>query len=244
VTLARFSVGTWAAIGGLALLAVLFFNLGTWQLRRADESRDLAAQFAAGAGAAPLQAPPAAFDEAERFRRLTVRGAYVDGSQFLLDNMLHDGTAGYHVLTPMRLDGSSRWLLVNRGWVPSGLDRRLLPAVDVGTEPRTVTGRIERLPRPGLNLGESARVADRVPLAVVEYPTTTELAERIGEPLFDYELLLDPAEPDGYLRDWQAPGLGPDRHLAYAGQWLLLAAGAVVAAVTIGIRTARHPRET
>jgi surfeit locus 1 family protein len=243
VTLARFSVGTWAAIGGLLLLAALFWNLGSWQLRRADESRDIAAQFAAGASAAPLQEPPATFGEAERFRRLTVRGAYVDAPQFLLDNMLHGGTAGYHVLTPMRVDGSSRWLLVNRGWVPSGFDRRVLPAVDVGTAPRTVTGRIERLPRPGLNLG-SATSAAKAPLAVVEYPTTTELAELIGEPLFDYELLLDPAEPDGYARDWQAPGLGPDRHLAYAGQWLLLAAGAVVAAVTIGIRTARRPRET
>jgi surfeit locus 1 family protein len=237
-------VRTLVAIGGLLLLAVLFENLGTWQLRRADESRDTAARFETGASAAPLREPPASFSEAQRFRRVTVHGAYVDAPQFLLDNMLHDGAAGYHVLTPMRLDGSSRWLLVNRGWVSSGLDRRLLPVVDVDTGSRTVTGRIERLPRPGLNLGESQPMAAGAPLTVVEYPTTAVLAGAIGEPLFDYQLLLDPAEPDGYVRDWQAPGLGPERHLVYAGQWLLFAAGAVVAAVTIGIKTVRRPRET
>ncbi len=241
MTLAGFSVRTLIAIVGLVLLAALFGYLGSWQLRRADESRDTAARFAVGATAPALQTPPGAMGDGERFRRLAVRGSYVAAPQFLLDNMLHDGVAGYHVLTPLRVDGALRWLLVNRGWVTAGLDRRILPQVEVGTASRRVTGRIERLPRPGMKLGEPTTAAAGARVAVVEYPTAEELAERVGEPLFDYQLLLDPAEPDGYVRDWQAPGLGPERHLAYAGQWWLLAAGAGLAAVTMTFRAARRP---
>jgi surfeit locus 1 family protein len=170
-----------------------------------------------------------------------VRGTYVAAPQFLLDNMLHDGTAGYHVLTALRVEGSTRRLIVNRGWVGGGSDRRTLPDVSASTEPRTITGRIERLPQPGLRLGDPAPPAALTEsVAVVEYPTMPELAARLDQPLFDYQLLLDPAEPGGYARDWQAPGIGPERNLVYAGQWLLLAVGALGAAVTITIRTLRR----
>ena len=49
-----------------------------------------------------------------------------------------------------------------------------------------------------------------------------------------------PADSGGYARDWQAPGIGSERNLVYAGQWLLLAVGALGAAVTITIRTLRR----
>ena len=234
---------TAVAIVGLALIAALFAYLGVWQLRRADENRALAEQFAAGGNVATLKEPPGSLTDANRFHRLEVRGTFFAAPQFLLDNMLHDGVAGYHVLTVLRVEGSSRRLLVNRGWVGSGGGRGSLPDVGAATELRVVRGRIERLPRPGIRLGEPAvppaseAIED---VAVVEYPTMAELAARLGQPLYDYQLLLDPAEPGGYARDWLAPGVSPERNLAYAGQWLLLAVGAFGAAVTIGIRSVRR----
>jgi surfeit locus 1 family protein len=243
VTAPRHWVRTAVAVAGLTLFAGLFAALGLWQLRRADENRALAAQFAAGGSATLLGDPPALLTDSNRFHRIQLRGTYVAAPQFLLDNMLHDGVAGYHVLTALRVEGSTRRLIVNRGWVGGGSDRRVLPDVSASTEPRTIAGRIERLPRPGLRLGEpaapvSAPTTENV--AVVEYPTMAELAAQLGQPLFDYQLLLDPAEPGGYARDWQAPGVGPERNLVYAGQWLLLAVGALGAAVTITIRSARR----
>ncbi len=226
---------------GLVLVAALAASLGAWQLRRADENRALAEQFVAGGRATLLGDPPALLTDSNRFHRLEVRGAYVAAPQFLLDNMLHDGTAGYHVLTPLRVEGSTRRLIVNRGWIGGGSDRRTLPDVSASTEPRTITGRIERLPQPGIRLGEPAAPAPTTEnVTVVEYPTMTELATRLGQPLFDYQLLLDPTEPGGYARDWRAPGVGPERNLIYAGQWLLLAVGALGAAVTIAIRSSRR----
>jgi len=231
---------TAVAIIGLAFLAALFAYLGVWQLRRADENRALAEQFAAGGDTATLKGPPDLLTDANRFHRLEVRGAFVAAPQFLLDNMLHDGVAGYHVLTVLRVEGSNRRLLVNRGWVGGGGGRSTLPEVGVAGEQRMVAGRIERLPRPGMRLGEPAAAPATEDVVVVGYPTMAELSARLGQPLFDYELLLDPAEPGGYVRDWRAPGMPPERNLVYAGQWLLLAVGALGAAVTIGFGSVRR----
>jgi surfeit locus 1 family protein len=230
---------TYVAVCGLLVLAVLFAALGTWQLRRAEESRATFAGFESGAAADVLASLPRELDDETRFRRVAIGGAYVGEPQFLLDNMLHEGAAGYHVLTALRVPGVNERVLVNRGWVPAGPDRAVLPDVSVDQSNRTVSGRLEHLPRPGLRLGEET--ADRgEATAVLQYPTAAELARRLGNPVFDYELLLDASADDGYVRDWHAPGLGPERHLSYAGQWWALGVGALAAAIVMAVRAARR----
>jgi surfeit locus 1 family protein len=226
------------AIAGLAALAVVFASLGAWQLRRAESSRATQAQFTVGTADEPLAALPRALEAATRFRRVEVEGEYIAQPQFLLDNMLHGGVAGYHVVTALRVRGERQRVLVNRGWVSAGGDRSRLP--DVAVEPglHTVTGRLERLPRPGMRLqGEAGGSAQAV---VLQYPTAIELEERLGAPVFDYQLLLDADAAQGFVRDWQAPGVAPERHLSYAGQWLALAIGAFAAAGVMTFRTARR----
>jgi surfeit locus 1 family protein len=230
---------TYVAIFGLLALAALFAALGTWQLRRADVSRATFAEFASGAAGDVLAGLPLELDDGVRFRRVEIRGEYVSEPQFLLDNMLHEGAAGYQVLTALRLPGVPQRVLVNRGWVPAGSDRAVLPDVAVDEGERTVSGRLERLPRPGLRLGEEP--ADRGEATVVlQYPTAAQLARRLRSPVFDYELLLDASSDDGYVRDWRAPGLAPERHLSYAGQWLALGLGALAAAIVMAVKVVRR----
>lgn len=232
------TASTYAAIFGLLALAALFASLGTWQLRRAETSRATLDQFASGTAGDMLSSLPRELDDA-RFRRVEISGEYVTEPQFLLDNMLHAGAAGYHVLTALRMPGAPQRVLVNRGWVPVGGDRRVLPDVAVDAGARTVSGTLERLPQPGLRLGEEP--ADRGAAAVVlQYPTAAELERRLGAPVFDYQVLLEPAAEDGYVRDWQAPGIAPERHLSYAGQWLALALGSLAAAIVIAARAMRR----
>jgi surfeit locus 1 family protein len=223
---------------GLLALAALFAWLGEWQLTRAQTSRVALAQFAGGADERVLASLPPKLDDDLRFRRVEVGGEYVGQPQFLLDNMLHEGAAGYHVLTSLRMPGTDTRLLVNRGWVPAG-DRTVLPEVAISGGSRMVAGRLEHLPRPGMRLGrEAADHGDAV--VVLQYPTAAELAQRLGAPVFDYELLLDPAAEDGFVRDWTAPGMAPERHLAYAGQWWAFCLGALAAAIVIAVRASRR----
>ncbi|HTY51507.1 MAG TPA: SURF1 family cytochrome oxidase biogenesis protein, partial [Steroidobacteraceae bacterium] len=78
---------------------------------------------------------------------------------------------------------------------------------------------------------------------VTSYPDMGQLQRALGTALAarlaGRILLLDPAAPDGYVRDWQPPGLPPLRHFCYAVQWWGFAVTAVVLWVIIGIRRGR-----
>ena len=202
-------------LAGLAVVA--FAALGFWQLGRADEKRSMARSFSAGGPAIDWPALPA---DAPRFQRVSLRGAYDAQHQFLLDNMSHESVAGVHVLTPLVLDNGDA-VLVNRGWLPFGATREDLPAIEVDGGKRTVVGRIDDLPRPGIWLkGPEAAGWPRL----VQYPGMAELSAALGRALAPRQVLLDPGVPDGYVRDWVVPGTTPDRHLGYAVQWFAFAA--------------------
>lgn len=210
-------------VAGTVLLgacAALFVALGCWQLGRADEKRALAAAF--GSAAVPERLPDQAA-ELPRYRPVIAHGRYDSARQFLLDNMTHAGHVGVQVLTPLVL-ADGRAVLVNRGWLPLDATRRTLPEVAVGEAPREITGRIDHLPRPGIEL--DAELPDGWP-KLVSFPRMERLAEALGRDLHSQLILLDPASPDGYTRDWGPAGLGPEQHFAYAVQWFALAATAV-----------------
>ena len=214
------------------LLGVLVLaRLGAWQLGRAAEARALAAAFAQGAGE-PAALPPAARAGVMRYARVRLTGHYVPARQFLLDNMTHDGRAGYRVLTPFAADGGAL-VLVDRGWLPQGPTRAALPEVAVDEDPRSLTGRIDVLPRPGLRLGGGE---GRGWPRLVSYPTDAELAHALDRPLYPGLVLLDSAERDGYVRDWRPGGLAPERHVGYALQWFALALTLLVAGVVLAFR--------
>jgi hypothetical protein len=118
--------------------------------------------------------------------------------------------------------------------------------VSVDADEREVRGRLERLPRPGLKLGDSPLTAPPAgPAIVALYPTAADIGRWLHSPVQDYMLLLDADENDGYVRDWQAPVMSPERHLAYAGQWLVFGLGSIAAAVAVArsARAGRAPEE-
>lgn len=214
--------------GVLLLLAGLAIGLsaGFWQLERAAAKRELYASFAAGGEATAL---PRLIRDDEvmtlRYSTLRLNGHYDPAHQVLLDGMSYRGQPGYHVLTPLiTAEGE---VLVNRGWVPADGDRRILPDVGVPAAPREVLGRVERLPRPGLELARTAPATGATWPRRLLFPTSAQISAEIGPVrstvLRDYQLLLDPDDPDGYLRDWGPGGMDPARHLGYAVQWFGLA---------------------
>ena len=211
--------------------AALFATLGMWQLGRAAGKRALAADFAAAGPALPLTR---AVGDAPRYQRVTARGHYDADHQFLLDNRIRDGVAGVEVLTPLVLaDGSA--ILVNRGWLPIAPDRARLPDVSVPAEERSVIGRLDALPRPGIEL------ASPPPSGwprLVSFPKMPELAGMLRRTLRDEQILLDASDPDGYAREWRPPGTTAERHLGYAVQWFAFAATAVAIWIAVGLRRA------
>ncbi|MCC2656644.1 MAG: hypothetical protein K0Q76_1752 [Panacagrimonas sp.] len=213
------------AIGTTVALTALFVSLGSWQLRRAQEKEALQAAFD---GAADLPALGIGVDtppppDERSTRRGAARGAFDPEHQILLDNQPREHVPGYHVWTPLRLaDGA--WLIVDRGWVAADPDRRRLPGIAVGAEPREVSGFWRPLPRPGLRLATDPCAVSGFP-RVASYPTREQLACILNGPVADGVLLLDARASDGYVREWTLPNpVPPARHYAYAAQWFAFAA--------------------
>jgi surfeit locus 1 family protein len=225
------------------VLIALLISLGRWQLGRADEKRVLFDSFAAGTDATrliDLETP-----SLRRYQHIEASGHYDQARQILIDNMVNAGRAGYFVITPFALTGGG-WVLVNRGWVPLGASRAERPTIPVTSDTRQLRGRADNMPSPGIRMGTQEKLAPPYPV-VAPYPTHAELAQLLGESSWTKAadlVLLDPGEPDGYVRQWSAPGFPPMRHLGYAVQWFALALTLLVIYVVTNLRPAAgHGRD-
>jgi cytochrome oxidase assembly protein ShyY1 len=194
-----------------------FIGLGRWQWHRGVAKQATWAEFARDQPA--LRIAASELDGVERFTRVTLDGHFDPRHQFLLDNISHAGRPGYEVLTPFLLTNGQA-LLVNRGWIPFSGYRDRLPDISFAdTSARTVSGRIEELPASGLASGRAPPGTDATWPKLTSFPTHEELEAALGLKTTRRVLLLDPALPEGFVREWSPPGLPPDRHFSYAIQW-------------------------
>jgi surfeit locus 1 family protein len=209
-------------------VAAGFTVLGKWQLHRSAEHEAENRRYADAAVLPPLGSLAGVDPHGEaRYRRVALRGSYWPTMQVVLDNMTHEGAAGYQILTLLIPDDGSAAVAVNRGWVPAGPDRSHLPDVRVDGEPRAVQGRLAPLPVPMVRLG-SAPIEVLGAVQRMSFPDRAELELAYGQALVAAQVLLDPDEPDGYVRQWGPPADRAARSLAYAGQWFAFAAVTIV----------------
>ena len=116
------------------------------------------------------------------------------------------GRAGYDVVAPLKLAGSERFVLVDRGWVAQGPRRAELPAVPPPAGMQTVIGRVNLPPQRYLELA-TERGSGAV---VAESRSGTHC--RGDRPRCCCRFIVEQADPvapaDGLVRDWPAPDLG------------------------------------
>jgi surfeit locus 1 family protein len=157
------------------------------------------------------------------FQQLRATGEYWSDRQVLIDNMIQDGRNGHFVITPLELAGDGPLLLVNRGWIekiaPGGASDR----VRLGPVTLTVRGRVGTLPRAGMRMGDAFADADEWPKHAV-FPKADDVAAELDRAVLPFVLLLDAAEPNGYVREWEPEEMSASRHFGYAFQWFAMAA--------------------
>ena len=234
----RFAPQAWA-VASTSLLVAAFVSLGWWQIGRAAEKRAMAESFEHGARTS-VALDGAVIEELPRYQHVSAAGQYEPARQILLDNMPSStGQPGYRVLTPLRREAAERILLVDRGWVPLGATRQQLPVVAVEAGPRTVAGRLDGLPVPGLRVGNAQAPGETGWPRVLNFPTQADVEAALGQPVESRILLLDASSPDGYQRSWRpSVGFPPERHLGYAIQWFALAVTLIVIFVALSMESA------
>lgn len=217
----------WTVSLGFLCIFTLFVGLGFWQLQRAEEKTTLMETRRQRALEPPIlldgRVP---YSDDLRYRSVIVEGTYDSAHQFLLDNQIHEQKAGFHVLTPLQLRGGDAVLLINRGWIPAGPDRSRLPGVALDAATVRAAGTVDRFPGVGWRLAGAEIPSPGWP-ALVQVLAPEPLGKRLGHAVLPYQVLLDPAEPDGYARAWKENRLTPEKNRGYALQWFLFAATAL-----------------
>jgi surfeit locus 1 family protein len=233
-------------IGLLLSLLVLGVCLGLsgWQWQRAEEKRAWLANQQAKAGSAPVSLERARAMADPQHQPVYVSGVLDNDRPILLDNRLYRGRAGYYLLSPLRTD-TGDWVLLNRGWLPAAASRQQLPAVPPVSGPVRLQGVVYQPPANALVLKDLPLPENQWPLRVQKVDIAA-ISARLGVELAPFEIRVaadDPLAGNAMLpRPWQgvAATISPQRHVAYALQWLALGVASVVVFVLAGRRGASH----
>ena len=224
----------------MLVVAAIGIALGQWQLNRAAEKEAIEQRIDAREKEPPLHfdgANAAAADvETLEFRTLAVRGQFLPRWTIYLDNRPHEGKPGFHVITPLKIAGTDRHILVARGWIARDVaDRSRIPEIATPAGFVEVTGRVRRHVSRLLQLGQPAPLE---PGAIVQNLDTARLARASGLEIEPFIVEQIANGKDGLVREWSRPSLGIDKHLGYAFQWFALAATAFLFFVVTGIKRA------
>ena len=207
----------------LAAFAVigLTLALGVWQVGRAHEKEASASRYDALAKAPPIDLGGESLNPLPtlEFHPASGRGVWLPEQAVFLDNKVHQGRAGYHVMMPLRLEGGDMHVLVNRGWLPTTGDRTQLPPPRTASGLVSVHGFLRSAPDRFKELSATyreGRIWENV--TVERYAAWSKLKL---QPVILYQ--TDTLE-DGLVRVWVRPDAGSERNLGYAMQWFGLSA--------------------
>lgn len=114
----RWLLATLLVILGMAVLA----RLGKWQLDRLAQRRAFNASVRAQINAPALDLSGSALLDdlvSMEYRKVSVTGEYDFSQQVALRNQVEGSMWGVHLITPLRIQGTSKMVLVDRGWIPA-----------------------------------------------------------------------------------------------------------------------------
>jgi len=186
-----------------------------------EQKQALRAQFAAAYQAAPVPLPVASEDwPAWRYRLVVAEGVFDPQHQILLDNKVHRGRIGFHVVTPLRVnDGHA--VLVDRGFVEGTGSRAALPSAPPPPGQVSVLGRVGI---PAARYLELTRAPQAGPVWQNLDPARFSAATGIAVLPIVVEQTAVEGAGDALLRGSTLPDFGIERHRIYMVQWYVFAA--------------------
>jgi surfeit locus 1 family protein len=212
----------------VAALAVALsaLTLGNWQTRRGNEKEQLKAQIEAAKALPPIPANEVSLSTHDK-RRVLLTGVLLEDKTIYIDNRTHKGQAGFHVVTPLKIDGSI--VLILRGWIVRDVaDRTKLPQRKTLVEPVSLGGLSQADLIKSYELGKAVKPGAEDKLW--QSATIDEVAKWSGLSLSPFvvrqteELKTTSGAviADGLVRDWAAFNTDVDKHRGYAVQWYSL----------------------
>ncbi len=215
--------------------------MGFWQLGRAAQKLETKNKVI-HRSQQPVKSLPEEINDLSsiEFSRFAFKGVYEPEYQILLDNQIHQGQAGYHVITPVKILSTDKHVLVNRGWIPWGESRESLPTVETPREAMQFRGRAV-LP------SQDYFTLEKADESVNEWQTRWQHLDlnkiQAHLPFSIYPLVIEldvESTASGFVRNWLSyDDTWIQRHRAYAFQWFSLAILLAIIWIVFAIRVRR-----
>ena len=209
----RFGCGLFCAV-----FLIVFCILGQWQIHRYAFKKNLVDSYHHGLTA--ISKTPQALTgpvEALQFQPVDTVGIYDNAQTILVQNRVYHDQLGYEVLTPLRMRGDAKLLLVDRGWIPQSKAGDLAAPADE----QPVHGHIKIDNEYQFILGDNV-LASEGSQKVIQRIDLNDISRITNETFYPCVLRLNPEEANGFVREWTISAMQPVRHLAYAAQWFAM----------------------
>lgn len=223
----------WAFISRLPLVAtlvtfvcvVIMFALGMWQLQRAEQKEQRLTSIQRASQVAGIALPQVLAVDINTMLDMPVKfEGQVDTRQFfLLDNKIHQGRVGYQVLAAVKTD--SGILMANYGWIAATHSREVLPSIELSDKNSYYQGVIS-LPTNNAMVSETAVIDGQWP-KVLQQIDLEVISQHYKKSILPFVVLLNADDDSKFVRNWQPIVMPPEKHIAYAVQWFLLAFAAL-----------------
>lgn len=231
----QFSPGLWPTMATFSILPLLLY-LGFWQLDRAEQKTALHQHYAQRSNEAPVESIGPNIDIVDLlWRRAVLSGSFNQDYTFLLDNQVLNRQPGYYVYSLFKTDIDTT-LLVNRGWIRAGTDRWDVPGLATPGGRLKLSGVIKPAPATGWLLAKNTDEKLEDGLYRLQQISPEEISRKYQLTLPSYVLRLDAESTAGYVRDWQQPASGKEKHLGYAFQWFAMASALLIIFLTVNLK--------
>jgi surfeit locus 1 family protein len=216
-------IGRLFSLPGFLISVVIYglISLGFWQLDRADEKQAIVQQVVLAQSSNPEQTSSAVGLIEKEHHPVLLAGHYLDDRQFIYDNQIVNGNAGYYVMTPFML-ADQQAILINRGFVPWQGRRDKIVDIALDGQHRVIeVSLIKPVKRIELDVDTSVE-RKKFPLLIqsIDINQLESLSKLSFVPIIGR---LSKASTDGFFRQWQPFYGSVDKHLGYALQWFLMA---------------------
>lgn len=219
----------------LPTLMVIFFfpiliYLGFWQIHRGAIKTHIQKIFNQRSLSTPIDLnQDKNIDLEKNYFPGFVQGHFDNQHTFLLENKIYLHKIGYEILTPFILKDRQKVILVNRGWIPQGIDRKHIPKIPALDNELIIRGLIVF---PNKTFSFKQKDERKWPKRILSI--NPDLLKKNN--FQSYILIINTKQNYGFIPLWQPISLQANRHFAYAFQWFGLSLTLFIAFFSTHIR--------
>lgn len=214
----------------IIILLPLLVYLGFWQIHRGDIKNQIQKLFFQRSLLKPINLNQNKnIDLDKNYFPSKMQGHFDNKHTFLLENKIYLHKVGYEILTPFILHAGQKAILVNRGWIAQGIDRKYIPSIPSFDKEINLHGLII-FPNKTFSFTQTNEKGWPKRIQSIN----PEFLEKNN--FKSYIFIINTQSPYSFTPIWHPISLQPSRHYAYAFQWFGLSITLLIAYFSTQLR--------